>query len=155
MHDVILITVSGEDKPGLSASLLGILAQYETKILDIGQAVIHSTLSLGILTRVPEGVPWAVVARELLARSRPGVLHAGLKACDDWRTGAAAAGRIACPTLVVIGTQDVMTPPKQGRALAGMIADCRKVVIRDCGHMMMQEAPDAVLDALIESLRSD
>ena len=38
MQDVILITVSGEDKPGLSTSLLGILAQYDAKILDIGQA---------------------------------------------------------------------------------------------------------------------
>ncbi len=69
MQDVILITVSGEDKPGLSTSLLSILAQYEAKILDIGQAVIHSTLSLGILTQVPEGVPWATVARELLFRA--------------------------------------------------------------------------------------
>ena len=69
MQDVILITVSGEDKPGLSTSLLGVLAQYEAKILDIGQAVIHSTLSLGILTQVPEGVPWADVARELLFRA--------------------------------------------------------------------------------------
>ena len=69
MQDVILITVSGEDKPGLSTSLLGVLAQYETKILDIGQAVIHSTLSLGILTQVPEGVMWATVARELLFRA--------------------------------------------------------------------------------------
>ena len=69
MQDVILITVSGEDKPGLSASLLGVLAEYEAKILDIGQAVIHSTLSLGILTQVPEGVPWGNVARELLFRA--------------------------------------------------------------------------------------
>ena len=69
MQDVILITVSGEDKPGLSTSLLGVLAQYEAKILDIGQAVIHSTLSLGILTQVPEGIPWADVARELLFRA--------------------------------------------------------------------------------------
>ena len=69
MQDVILITVSGEDKPGLSTSLLGVLAQYEARILDIGQAVIHSTLSLGILTQVPEGVPWDTVARELLFRA--------------------------------------------------------------------------------------
>jgi len=93
-------------------------------------------------------------ARELLARSKPGVLHAGLKACDDWRTGAAAAERVACPTVVVCGAQDVMTPLKKGRALAAKIADCRQVVIRDCGHMMLQEAPDASLDALIGSLQA-
>jgi pimeloyl-ACP methyl ester carboxylesterase len=93
-------------------------------------------------------------ARALLARSKPGVLHAGLKACDDWQTGAVAAGRIACPTVVVCGTQDVMTPMKKGRALAARIADCKQVEIRDCGHMMMQEAPDASLDALIERLQA-
>jgi len=93
-------------------------------------------------------------ARELLARSRPGVLYAGLKACDDWQTGAVAAGRVACPTVAVFATQDVMTPLKKGRALAEKIADCRQVVIRDCGHMMMQEAPDASLDALIASLQA-
>ncbi|MCH8166982.1 MAG: alpha/beta hydrolase, partial [Proteobacteria bacterium] len=93
-------------------------------------------------------------ARQLLARSRPGVLHAGLKACDDWRTGAAAAGRIVCPTVVVCGTQDVMTPLNKGRALAARIADCKQVVIRDCGHMMLQEAPDASLDALIGRLQA-
>ncbi len=93
-------------------------------------------------------------ARELLARNRPGVLYAGLKACEDWQTGAAAAGRITCPTVAVFGTQDVMTPLKKGRALAARIADCKEVVIRDCGHMMMQEAPDASLDALIESLQA-
>ncbi len=43
---------------------------------------------------------------------------------------------------------------QEGRALAARIADCREVVIRDCGHMMMQEAPDAALDALIESLQA-
>lgn len=93
-------------------------------------------------------------ARELLARNKPGVLYTDLKACDDWKTGPAAAERITCPTLVVIGTQDVMTPPKKGRALAGRIENCTEVTIRDCGHMMMQEAPDASLDALIENLRA-
>jgi pimeloyl-ACP methyl ester carboxylesterase len=93
-------------------------------------------------------------ARALLARNRPGVLYAGLKACDDWQTGAVAAGRIACPTVAVFGAQDIMTPLKKGRALVAKIADCRQVVIRDCGHMMMQEAPDALLDALIDNLQA-
>ena len=69
MQDIILITVSGEDKPGLSTSLLKVLAEHDAKILDIGQAVIHQALSLGILTQIPEGVPWSAVARELLFRA--------------------------------------------------------------------------------------
>ena len=43
-----------------------------------------------------------------------------------------------------------MTPPKAGRELAGLIAGSRTVTIEDCGHMLLAEAPDAVLDALID-----
>ena len=57
---------------------------------------------------------------------------------------------VRCPALVVIGANDIMTPPKNGRELAGLIAGSRTVTIPDCGHMMLAEAPDAVLDALIE-----
>lgn len=50
-HDIelILINISGQDKPGVTAALTSILAHYNAMILDIGQADIHHTLSLGIL----------------------------------------------------------------------------------------------------------
>lgn len=47
--ELILVRITGEDKPGLTASVTAILAQYDASILDIGQADIHNTLSLGIL----------------------------------------------------------------------------------------------------------
>lgn len=47
--EIILVRITGEDKPGLTASVTAILAQYDASILDIGQADIHNTLSLGIL----------------------------------------------------------------------------------------------------------
>lgn len=47
--EIIQINISGEDKPGVTSTLTGILAQYDAFILDIGQANIHQTLSLGIL----------------------------------------------------------------------------------------------------------
>jgi len=93
-------------------------------------------------------------AMALLARNQPGVLHADLNACNEWKTGADAAEKITCPTLVVIGTEDMMTPAKKGKALAASLPDCQQVIIEDCGHMMMQEAPDAVLDALIGAFGS-
>ena len=52
-REIILLNISGEDKPGLTASLTGILAQYDVNILDIGQAVIHEDLGMGILFEVP------------------------------------------------------------------------------------------------------
>ena len=47
--EIIQINISGEDKPGLTSSLTDILARYDATILDIGQANIHQTLSMGIL----------------------------------------------------------------------------------------------------------
>ena len=68
-NEVTLITVSGEDKPGISASLLGALAEHNATILDIGQAVIHSTLSLGILVQVPTKENWDAISKDLLYRA--------------------------------------------------------------------------------------
>lgn len=54
MEELILMRITGEDRPGLTASIMGILAQHGADIMDIGQADIHNTLSLGILIRVSE-----------------------------------------------------------------------------------------------------
>ncbi len=50
----ILIRISGKDQVGLTASIMAILARFDAQILDIGQADIHSTLSLGLLIRIDE-----------------------------------------------------------------------------------------------------
>lgn len=53
-QELILIRITGEDRPGLTADFMAIMAKYEVDILDIGQADIHSTLSLGILIHTNE-----------------------------------------------------------------------------------------------------
>lgn len=69
MKEVVLIKISGEDKPGVTASITGILAQYGVNILDIGQAEIHDNLSLGILAEVPTSAESAPVLKDVLFRS--------------------------------------------------------------------------------------
>jgi phosphoserine phosphatase len=64
--NVFLVNVSGKDRPGLVAQLAGVMAHYEVKILDIGQAVIHEYLALGILVEIPQQNAWATVMKELL-----------------------------------------------------------------------------------------
>ena len=54
MEELLILRITGEDRPGLTASIMDILARYDVDIQDIGQADIHSTLSLGILIRVAE-----------------------------------------------------------------------------------------------------
>jgi pimeloyl-ACP methyl ester carboxylesterase len=86
----------------------------------------------------------------LFARNAPGVLHTDLEACAGWKSGAEAARQVRCPALVAIAANDIMTPPKAGQELARLIAGSRSVTIADCGHMLVAEAPDTVLDALID-----
>ena len=52
--ELIMLRITGEDRPGLTASIMEILSKYDVSIQDIGQADIHSTLSLGFLIRVAE-----------------------------------------------------------------------------------------------------
>ncbi|QBF24883.1 phosphoserine phosphatase SerB [Pseudomonas tructae] len=54
MREIVLINITGEDRPGLTAAITGVLAQGGVNILDIGQAVIHDTLSFGILVEIPD-----------------------------------------------------------------------------------------------------
>jgi phosphoserine phosphatase len=53
VKEILLINISGEDKPGVTASVTELLAGFELDVLDIGQAVIHDTLSLGLLVAMP------------------------------------------------------------------------------------------------------
>lgn len=53
MKDILLINVSGQDKPGVTSAVTDVLSRYDVTVLDIGQAVIHDQLNLGILAAVP------------------------------------------------------------------------------------------------------
>lgn len=66
--ELILIRITGLDRPGLTASVTGILAKYDVTILDIGQADIHSTLSLGILFR-SDPTHSGLIMKELLFKA--------------------------------------------------------------------------------------
>lgn len=87
-------------------------------------------------------------SRALLDLNRPGVLAIDLAACNAWTSEPASAKKIACPTQFILGDDDVMTPAKKGAELAALIAGAKVTTIPDCGHIMMAEAPGAVLDAL-------
>jgi len=88
-----------------------------------------------------------------LARLAPGVLHIDLKACKDYAAGLESAAKVRCPSLVITGGRDMMTPPKAAAALVQALRTASSVSIRPSGHSLMAEAPDATLDALIEFFR--
>ena len=75
MSETFLIHFSGQDHPGLTTVLTGILAEFDACVLDIGQAVVHETLALGLLVEVPEGAGAEPLKQALLQKSRELGLH--------------------------------------------------------------------------------
>jgi phosphoserine phosphatase len=69
VKEIILINIAGDDKPGLTSSVTEILAGYEVNILDIGQAVIHDTLSLGLLVEIPASAESSPLLKDILFRT--------------------------------------------------------------------------------------
>jgi pimeloyl-ACP methyl ester carboxylesterase len=61
---------------------------------------------------------------------------------------------IRCPTLVLVGESDQLTPPERAAEIAHGIAGARLVVVPDCGHLSTLERPQAVTEALHAWLRS-
>src|SRR5277367_1032441 len=70
MRETILIHFSGEDHPGQTTRLTGILAEYDACVLDVGQAVVHETLALGLLIEVPEGRDFAPLRSALIGKAQ-------------------------------------------------------------------------------------
>jgi phosphoserine phosphatase len=54
VSELVLISVSGKDRPGVTAAITEFLSGYAVDILDIGQAVIHDSLALGLLINIPD-----------------------------------------------------------------------------------------------------
>lgn len=87
-------------------------------------------------------------AQHLLGRAGGGVIFNGLSACNDYKDAPLAAAKVACPTVLILGESDQMTPMKGGQKLAEAIKGAKCQVIAGSGHMMMTEAPDATLQAM-------
>ncbi len=87
-------------------------------------------------------------ATRLVERAAPGLLAHDLGVAAGYVGGLEAAAKVACPTLLILGAADQMTPRKAGEAVAKAIPGSRIAVIPGAGHMMMAERPDDTLDAL-------
>ncbi len=87
-------------------------------------------------------------SEDLLERARPGVLSNDLVACNAHQGVADDAAKITCPTLVVQGSRDMMTPLKGARALAAAIKGASIQVVPGAGHTLMIERATETLEAL-------
>jgi len=84
----------------------------------------------------------------LMERAAPGVIHADLVACNAYTEGMEHAANVQCPTLLILGERDQLTPARAARTLARTLPQAETVVLKGCGHAMLAEQPDPVLDQL-------
>ncbi len=66
MREIILLNVMGKDHPGLTAALTDVMVHHNVNVLDIGQAVIHKHVSLGMLLEIPSRTDSSAVTKDLL-----------------------------------------------------------------------------------------
>ena len=95
MSDVILISITGRDRKGLDAKFTGILAAYDVNILDIGQAVIHEHISLGILAEIPNSNDFSSIFKDMLFEGHNKGLKVDIKsiALEDYEKWVHAQGK--------------------------------------------------------------
>ena len=94
--------------------------------------------------------PAPMLARAIaeLRRVPPSVLHSDYTACDAFDL----MGEVRCiaaPTLIIVGAEDAMTPPRRSAWLRDQLGQAQLAVIPNAGHMVMLEQPDAVNAAII------
>lgn len=143
--------------PQRVAGLALIGTAFPMKVADalLDTALRDEAAAIEIVTRwshSPAGQHLAEATRGLmrrLAAANPGhLLHTDLAACNAYADGETAAAAVRCPTLLVAGSQDKMTPPRASAGLAALIAQA-DVVSVEAGHALMAEAPEAVDAALL------
>ena len=98
------------------------------------------------------GASMALGRRVLASNPRVNLFHTGFLACDSYTHGEAAMALLRCPVLFVLGSLDQMTPPKAAQGLIQQ-AQNAQVVHLPSGHHQMNEAPEALLTALVQFLK--
>ena len=145
LSSICLLGVSA--KMPVHPVLLEAAANNDPLAYDLVTSWGHGTTGHFGKTPVP-GMSLIGGGRALLSSAPQGTLGVGLAACNTYQNGLTAAGKVDCSTLCLMGSEDKMTPPKQGEKLAAQITKAKTHLIQDCGHMMMLEKSDQTLQAL-------
>ncbi len=99
------------------------------------------------------GISMLNSGRRLVERAKDGVMHADLNACNEYAPDAAHFDPIDCPTTLIIGHDDAMTPYKRAlRFVASLKIASRVLDIPDCGHMLILERPEEVHLRLLKAV---
>ena len=134
----------------VSDALLGTARDAPATAIDMVNALSISTLASK--PSYPGPGMWVHGSNRALMRNQQALstelnlFEHDFRLCDAYAGGAAAMAKVSCPTTLITGTRDQMTPPKATKELAAALK--AKVVNVASGHHLMAEAPDAVLAGL-------
>lgn len=130
----------------VGAPLLAAAADNDPAAIDMANTWSHAVSGELDASAMP-GTHNRVVGERWLERMQQGVYFADLTACNEFAIDPA---QVAAPTLVIAGTADRMTPPAAGRLVAQSVQSGTLRLLPGCGHAMLAEQPNLVLDALAE-----
>jgi pimeloyl-ACP methyl ester carboxylesterase len=138
----------------VSDALLEAALQREPDAIGMVNQWSHSTLAAKPSCPGPgfwlHGMNQRLMER-VAANGETHLFHTDFTACNTYTDGLARAAEVRCPTRLIIGRRDAMTPPRAARALADSLSQARvpvDTVMLEAGHALMSEQPDATLDAL-------
>ena len=143
MSKVVLINITGRDRKGLDAKFTAILAQYNVNILDIGQAVIHEHISLGILAEIPKEKDFSSIFKDMLFEGHKMELRVDIKPIksenyEKWVHAQGKERRI----ITLLGTR---VTAREISAVAAIIARNRlniDYITRMTGRISLTTPPD-------------
>jgi pimeloyl-ACP methyl ester carboxylesterase len=84
----------------------------------------------------------------VLERGPEGALGNDLAACDAYQGAPAAAAKVRCPTLLLLGAEDRMTPIKAAKPLQEAMPQAKQIILPETGHMMITERVNETIAAL-------
>lgn len=143
---VLCDTKAGPDTPEARRARDEAIATVRSRGVD---AYLDGVLPRLVSPRAPDEVRAQARA---LGRQSPDAVVAGLQALRDRPDRRAELAAIDCPTLVLVGADDGLTPPAEAHSMAQAIPGAREVVLEAAGHLSCLEAPDAFSRALAEFL---
>ena len=129
---------------------LRVLPQILDGIIKDKEATVRSTGDFAFSKKA--SVELKAKAIEETMQCSAEVIHKDFTACDKFDV-MDSIGSLSTPTLIICGTDDVLTPPKYSRYLNEVIPGSRLVLIEDAGHMVMMEKPIEVSNAIEEFVK--
>ena len=160
MGSLVTLDLARRHRPRLrQIALLGTAAPMPVgpPLLHAAEASHHAAIEMANTWSHAHGGPLGASAnpgtsnffsgQRWLERMGEGTYFADLSACNAYQAQI-DVGNVR--TLVIMGEQDKMTPKRAGKAVAAGLENATSVVLGGCGHAMLSERPNEVLDALAE-----